>query len=80
MTKKQFVPYENGDQVEIYRNVSNLSVNGGYAEFAPVRGVVTRVGPDNRFFIVETRYQTYKLDERGQFDNICGLHRSRKIA
>lgn len=79
MTQKQFIPYEIGDKVEIYREGSNFAVNGGYAEFVPVQGVVTKVGPDNRFFVVSTRYQDYALDARGQFDNIFGLHYSRKI-
>ena len=78
MKQQQFTPYQVGDRVELYRNTSNFAVNGGYAEFKPVRGTITTVGPDNRYFILSTAYQNYMLDAAGQYDNVCGLHYSRK--
>ena len=81
MTNNQFVPYQVGDKVEIFRNVNNVAVNGGYAGFQPVQGVVTAVGPNNTHFVVSASYgREYVLDANSRFDNAMGLHHSRKVS
>lgn len=74
------VQYEVGDKIEIYRNHSNVYVNGGYMEMDPFQAIIVKVGPDYSYFIAEASYKRkLRVERTGRIETPLSTYYTRRV-